>query len=77
MELKAAGQGSKNILKHGGGSLKTVNNVLKSYGETGSTSTKPIPGRKRSARTKRLVEIVSKAASVIPQCSMRKMAKHL
>ena len=73
--LKSAGASHKSISKQLKVCLKTVYNVLKRYQETGTTSSKPI--RKRSARTKQLVDIVRKKVSRNPRRSIRKMAKDL
>uniref|UniRef100_A0A3P8VM51 Uncharacterized protein n=1 Tax=Cynoglossus semilaevis TaxID=244447 RepID=A0A3P8VM51_CYNSE len=56
--LKEAGLTTKQIMKKVNICHKTVYNVMERYKETGKTTSKPIPGRKRSVRTKRVVEMV-------------------
>ena len=73
--LKTAGWTNKRISKQLNVSIKTVCNVMKRLKETGSTATKPILGRKRSVRTKRLVDTIRKKVSRNPRRSMRQMAK--
>lgn len=50
---------------------------MKRYHETGTTVNKIIPGRNRSVRTKRLVELVKKRVQRNPRRSMRQSAKDL
>ena len=75
--LKNAGLSNKQITKQLQVCRKTVYNVMKWYKETGKTSSKPIPGRKRSVRTKRNIEVIKKRISRNPRRSMRKTAKDL
>ena len=53
---------------------KTVYNAWKQFQESG-TSSKPIPGRKRSIRTKNVVSAVKKKMKRNPQRKVRKIAK--
>ena len=75
--LKEVGLTNKRISKQLNVSIKTVYNVLKRFKETASTATKSIPGRKRSVRTKRLVDTIRKKVSRNPRRSIRQMAKDL
>jgi inhibitor of nuclear factor kappa-B kinase subunit alpha len=75
--LKKAGHSTKDVASRVGVDPKTVYNVMKRYSETGSIDSKPIPGRKRSVRTKRLVDVVRKRVSRNPRRSMRQMARSL
>lgn len=75
--LQAAVHSNKTVSKQVGVSLKTEYDVIKGYKRSGSTSTKPSPGRKRSVGTKRSVDIVRKVVSWTPRRSIRKMAKDL
>lgn len=59
MALTAAGHSNKNILKQTGMSLKTLYNVMKTYREAESTSTKPIPDINRSVYTKKTCSYLS------------------
>ena len=77
MALKSAGVSYKSISKQLKVCLKTVYNVLKRYQETGTTSSKSIPGRKYSTRTKQLVDVVQKKVFRNPRRGIRKMAKDL
>ena len=75
--LKTAGFSNQEVMKKLNVCRKTVFNVMKRFNETGSTSSKPIPGRKRSVRTKRITEIVKKRMKRNPRRSMKKIAKDL
>ena len=50
---------------------------MKRFTETGTTLSKLIPGRNRSVRTRRVIEIVKKRVRRNPRRSMRKTAKEL
>ena len=58
--LKQAGLSDNEVMKQLIVCRKTVFNSMKRFGETGNTSSLPIPGRKPSARTAGSVEIVKK-----------------
>lgn len=75
--LKTAGMSNRDITKQLHVCRKTVFNVWKQYAETDTTSSKPIPGRKRSIRTKPIVEAVMKRVKRNPRRSMRKTANEL
>uniref|UniRef100_A0A3P8TI71 Paired domain-containing protein n=1 Tax=Amphiprion percula TaxID=161767 RepID=A0A3P8TI71_AMPPE len=75
--LKEAGLTTMQVMKKANVCRKTVYNVMKRYKETGNTTSKPIPGRKRSVRTKRNVERVKKRVQRNPRRSMRATAKEV
>ena len=75
--LKQAGMSDKEVMKHLNVCRKAVFNTMKCLGETGNISSLPIPGRKRSARTARSVEIVKKGLQRNPRRSVQKNAKGL
>ena len=58
--LKTAGICNRDVTKQLNVCPKTVFNVKKQYTGTATTSSKPIPGRKRSIRTKPIVQAVMK-----------------
>ena len=72
-----AGHSVRSVPKQLGVAMKTVNNLMKCLKGTGTVSTKPIPGRTRHVRTKKLVDIVHKMVSRNPWRNMRKLAKDL
>ena len=71
------GLSNKRVSKQLNVCIKTINKVIKRFEETGSTATKPIPGRKRGVRTKRLVDTIRKKLSRNPRRSIRQLAKDL
>ena len=75
--LKTAGISNRDINKQLDVSRKTVFNVWKQYTETVTTSNKPIPGWRRSIRTKPIVQAVIKREKRNPRRSMRKTASRL
>ena len=75
--LKTAGKSNCDITKQLDVCRKTVYNIWKQYTETATTSSKPIPGRKRSIRTKAIVQAVMKRVKRNPRRSMRKTASQL
>lgn len=75
--LETAGISNRDITKQLDACRKTVLNLWKRYTETATTSSKPIPGRKRSIRTKPIVQAVMKRVMRNPRRSMRKTASQL
>ena len=75
--LKRAGVPNRKVMKQLNICRKTIYNDMKRYHETGNTVNKIIPGRNRSVRTKRLVELVKKRVQRNPRRSMRQSAKDL
>lgn len=73
--LKTAGATNNAIVKQLKVCRKTVYNVWKQFQDTGTSSSKPIPGRKRSIRTKSVVSAVKKKMIRNPQRSVRRIAK--
>ena len=73
--LKTAGARTNAIVKQLNVCRKTVYNVWKQFQDTGTFSSKPIPGRKRSIRTKNVISAVKKKMIRNPQRSVRKIAK--
>lgn len=73
--LKEAGLTTMQIMKKVNVCHKTVYNVMKRYKETGKTTSKPIPGQKRSVQTKRVVGMVRKRIQRNPRRSMRATTK--
>lgn len=58
--LKADGVSNKDVIKQLNVCRKTVFNTWKRYTQSATTTSKPIPGRKRTIRAKRIVEAVKK-----------------
>ena len=75
--LKKAGVSNKQVTTQLNVCRKTIYNVMKRFQECGTTSSKPIPGRNRSVRTRRIIEVVKKRVRRNPRRSMRKTAKEL
>ena len=73
--LKTAGVSNNDIVKQLKACRKTVYNAWKQFQESGTTSSKPIPGRKWSTRTKNVVSAVNKKMKQNPQRCVRKIAK--
>ena len=72
--LKTAGISNHDITRLLTVCRKAISSVCKWLTETSTTSSKPIPGRKRSVRTRPIVQAVMKRN---PRRSMRKIASQL
>ena len=75
--LKNAGFTDRAVAKEVGTCRKAIYNVMKRHHENGTTSERPIPGRKRSVLTSNITEVVKKRMARNPRRSLRKMAKEM
>ena len=65
------------VAKEVGTCRKTIYNVMKRYSESGTTSDRPITGRKRSVLIPSVVYAIQKRVARNPRRSMRKMAREM
>ena len=75
--LKNAGFTDRAVAKEAGACRKTIYNEMKRYNENGTTSDRPIPGRKRSVLTSSITEAVKKRIARNPRRSLRQMSKEM